>query len=245
VFVNCTKTNFINFNLLRNKEENFKGHIMMDESELTEVKSIKYLGIIIDQNLTWEPHINNLCNNISSSLFCLGYLCQFRHKPLLLLYYHAIIESKIRYGIVTWGSATQSLMKRIFIIQKRAIRLIQGIKKRKSCRQAFKFLQILPLYSLYIYEVIIFTKFNTNEKSKQLTNNYNIRGINNLKQESHRLLINTNLAQNIGASFFNKLPYYIKNIEDKNKFKRELKTFLIEGSFYSINEFNEFYFNQP
>jgi hypothetical protein len=40
------------------------------------------------------------------------------------------------------------------------------------------------------------------------------------------------------------LPYEIKNIDDKNKFKKELKIFLIENSFYSVDEFNEFYYIQ-
>jgi hypothetical protein len=244
LFVNCKKTNFMNFNIFRSNDEQFTGQIVMDNVELSETKTVKYLGILIDANLKWHSHINSICNSLTSCIFCLSYYVKFKYKPLLKVYYHAIIESKIRYGIIIWGSASQRLMKRIFVIQKKAIRLIQGIRKRTSCRQAFKNLKILPLYSLYIFEIIIFAKFHVNYKDSGAVKQYNTRGAKNLRQENHRLSINYKLPQHIGASFFNKLPYKIKKIEDKNKFKKELKSFLIDNSFYSVDEFNEFYYNQ-
>jgi hypothetical protein len=48
----------------------------------------------------------------------------------------------------SWGNSTESA--KIFKMQKRAIRIISGMKKRHSCRDLFKKLKILP-FSLTIH----------------------------------------------------------------------------------------------
>jgi hypothetical protein len=57
------------------------------------------------------------------------------------------------YGIIFWGNSTDS--KRMFKMQKRAIRIIAGSKNRDSCRDLFKNLKILPFYSQYIFSLLI------------------------------------------------------------------------------------------
>jgi len=50
--------------------------------------------------------------------------------------------SHISYGIVFWGSST--LMRNVFIIQKRGIRIMLRLRLRSSCREVFKkYLQFL------------------------------------------------------------------------------------------------------
>ena len=38
--------------------------IFMKQNELEQVNQIKYLGIIIDNKLTWKPHNQNLCTKL-------------------------------------------------------------------------------------------------------------------------------------------------------------------------------------
>lgn len=57
LFVNASKTEMILFTK-RKKIEGFKNpHIFGNELHLT--KQVKYLGIIIDDRLTWKPHVDN------------------------------------------------------------------------------------------------------------------------------------------------------------------------------------------
>jgi hypothetical protein len=75
------------------------------------------------------------------------------HSSLLTIYY-SLFHSVLSYGIVFWGQSANT--QKLFIIQKRAIRIIMGIKKRISCRGIFKKLEILPLKSQYIYSLLQF-----------------------------------------------------------------------------------------
>jgi hypothetical protein len=70
--------------------------------------------------------------------------------------YYAYFQSRLKYGIIFWGSVKDSL--KIFIIQKKVMRLIAGVNKRVSCKGIFSEYEILTLPSLYIMEVLCFTK---------------------------------------------------------------------------------------
>jgi hypothetical protein len=69
-------------------------------------------------------------------------------------FFHSVMS----YSLIFWGNPTNS--KRIFKLQKQAIRIIMGAKNRDSCRGFFKQLKILPLCAQYIYSVVTFVVNN-------------------------------------------------------------------------------------
>jgi len=69
-------------------------------------------------------------------------------------YFHSIVT----YGIIFWGNSVHS--QYVFKIQKRMIRLVANLGVRDSCRCVFKELTILPLYSQYLYSLILFVAKN-------------------------------------------------------------------------------------
>jgi hypothetical protein len=74
------------------------------------------------------------------------------------LIYFPHFHSVLSYGIIFWGNSVHS--KYIFIIQKRTIRVITESEIRDSCWELCKKLQILPLYSQYIYSLFMFVVKN-------------------------------------------------------------------------------------
>ena len=67
----------------------------------------------------------------------------------LRMVYFAYIHSIMSYGIIFWRN--QPYSDKIFKIQKRVIRIITNSRMRDSCRELFKKLEVLPLYSQYQY----------------------------------------------------------------------------------------------
>jgi len=80
-------------------------------------------------------------------------------QETLRMVYFAYIHSIMSYGIIFWGN--QPYSDKIFKIQKRVIRIIKNSRMRDSCREPFKKLEILPLYSQYIFSLSIFLLKNT------------------------------------------------------------------------------------
>jgi len=85
--------------------------------------------------------------------------------------YFAYVHSIMSYGIIFWGN--QPYSEKIFKIQKGVIRIITNSRARDSCMELFKKLEILPLYSQYV-----FSSINICDKNKHLfSTNYQIHSV--------------------------------------------------------------------
>lgn len=141
---NFTKSNFIHFQLGR-RNINSKPIVMIDEHILEEVTHTKFLGIYIDNNLSWDSHINYISSKISSSIFLLRYLVLHCKPDVLRMAYFGLINSYMNYGLMVWGSCSEYKLIRIFILQKISIRIMAKLVFSDSCRGVFKKLEILNL----------------------------------------------------------------------------------------------------
>jgi hypothetical protein len=86
-------------------------------------------------------------------------------SDVLLSVYHGIMYPFLSYGVMVWGYSSNKYTKRVFTLQKKVVRCITGVKPTDSCRESFN-PRILTLFSLYIYETILFV----NEKGNCMTN---------------------------------------------------------------------------
>ena len=92
----------------------------------------KYLGLTIDQHLTWDDHVTELCKKLRPKV---GLLSRVRHLlpyPQVMMVYMTTIQSVIDYGLSIWGSC--SLTNRLMVqrLQNRCARLISNNFDRES-----------------------------------------------------------------------------------------------------------------
>lgn len=233
--VNPDKTSCLQFSKNNSFETN--PFILMDGYELPFRSEIKYLGLVFDNGIKWTAHVNALCSKISTQLFLLRRFSAYRCTFLTKLIYTSLIESRLRYGIILWGSTSRTNFQRVFRLQKRAIRIMAGLNKRVSCRDYFKSFNILTLPMIYIYEMLLFYKFKSTEIAGINIHNYNTRQRGQHRQTSHRLEVASWLPQNMGPKLFNNLPDFIKNELSHKKFKFLLHKYLMERACYSISEY--------
>ena len=60
------------------------------------------------------------------------------------------------YGIILWDGEIEIV--KVLKIQKRILLSIKGLNTRESCTQIFKELKILTMTTLYIFEVLCYSK---------------------------------------------------------------------------------------
>ena len=88
--LNVAKTHFILFKSSRKKLRS-ELTLKIKDQIISQVEYTKFLGVIIDSNLSWKQHINSVANKISKLT---GILCKARHfvtRPLLKSIYYALI----------------------------------------------------------------------------------------------------------------------------------------------------------
>ena len=96
--------------------------------EIKQVKETKFLGVILDEKLSWIPHIAYLANKLKT---CIGIINRIRdcipssmHKSI----YHTLFESYLSYGITVWGGVSKSKLSPLITLQKKCIRILFGDK---------------------------------------------------------------------------------------------------------------------
>ena len=107
-------------------------------------RAYKLLGVYLDENLTFDYHVNFLSSKLTRSLFCIKRAKQFINSKSLKLLYFALIHSNLLYCIGTISAMSNANTKKNFKIQKKAIRSIMNAKYNDPIMPLFSSLEILP-----------------------------------------------------------------------------------------------------
>ena len=233
LFLNFSKTHIIEFH--SQTTQNVPFHFEINNETINSVLTTKFLGVHLDYDLRWDSHLNILIKQLNSSTYALRRLSALSSQEALLMAYHGLFESKIQYGIIFWGYSNQDTINRLFRTQKRALRIVWGLKHDDSCRELFRSSGILTLVSLLVYHTIIFVFKNKSDFST-LDHNYSTRQKQNLVPNKFRLTLFRNSLFYYGPKFFNCLPNHIKSLTSIASLKRQLRDFLSERAFYSLQE---------
>ena len=103
--LNYSKISFMIIN--KHPSTTFTGNfqISINSHTLKRESVVKYLGILIDQNLNWSAHTKQLSFQLSRYAGLLYRTRKFLGKETLSLIYYTLIYSRVQYGITIWGSA--------------------------------------------------------------------------------------------------------------------------------------------
>ena len=141
--LNWEKTHFMHFTTKNNSFSNFD--IMYKDKKLTTVNSIKFLGLTLDNSLSWKKHIEATVPKLSAATFAMRVVQPLLSLDSLKLIYYSYFHSILTHRIIFWGN--NPLSNVIFRMKKKIVRIMVGIRNRDSCREYFKRLKILPLQS--------------------------------------------------------------------------------------------------
>lgn len=235
LLVNVTKSKCITF-LPKNISPNLSCLIKLEKRSIEQVNCVKFLGVILDEKLTWEPHINMICQKLSKVCFLIRNIKNTVSFEVLKLIYFGLVESTLSYGLIFWGASAH--LQRAFISQKKIIKCIVGVSLQTSCKPLFIQMKILTLPCLYIFYLV--TNVKKNHCLYTLNSDihsHNTRNKNKIHQPFSRLSLGQNSFDYKGIICYNKIVTKIGNMENPNSFKNNVKTYLLSNPFYSLDEF--------
>lgn len=235
MFLNINKTIFLQFH--NAQKRNLPDlQLKLNNIGLIQAHQTKFLGLFIDDKISWEYHCENLITKLNSTCYLIRNLKKVLTRTQLMCVYHSLIESKIRYGICFWGPSTHT--QNVLIAQKRIIRTMVGLPQYESCRNVFKSLKISTVFSIYVFEVAVYIyKHKHNYSVNENIHTFNTRNKEHFHTPLTRLGINQKSIDCLGLKIYNKLPRIIKQSKSVKEFKKSLKKHLQLHIIYSINEF--------
>lgn len=234
LMINIDKTVFMKF---RNRlHQTFPTTLNIMGNQIEFSRFLRFLGSGIDCDLTWEQHIEQLAGKLNSAYYAITALKSKLDRGGLMGVYYGIFHSRLTFSIAVWGLSPHA--QRLFVLQKRAIRLIFGLKSRQSCRETFRAYKILTMPCIYICRVL--THIHSHRAAlvtHASVHDYNTRNNANfcLQQHSHTYYERSPIYS--GIQLYNLLPNNLKDIHMLFKFKNKIRKFLTEHAFYSVAEF--------
>ena len=207
--------------------------------KVPESDNVKYLGMLIDKNLSWEAHISQICRKISKTIGMLGRVKNFLNIRSKTLLYDSLVKSHLLYGIELWGKAAKKHLNKLFIMQKKAIRYILKLSRNSHTKSGFKSLSCLNIYQLYTQSLCnlmffvnkgiapkaILCKF---KKIKEIHTRITRSAISDDYFMDHHGSKSTSCPSVTGVLAWNLLPPALRNIRNKAKFKKLLKKHILE-----------------
>ena len=106
-------------------------YILCFQQTISQVDSVKYLGVFIDSKLTWTSHLENLVKNVASGASVLVKLQPFAGVRLLRIVYFSLVYSHLIYGIFNWATANWSSIADLVKLNNRAIRSLLKVNRRE------------------------------------------------------------------------------------------------------------------
>ena len=156
--LNANKTKYVLFHKSRSKK-NIPADLPMLKISETEIKrehSLKFLGVMVDENLTWKDHIDLLENKISKNVGVLYKASKLLNTKCLKNIYFALIHSYINYANITWASSCKTGLKNILLKQKQAMRIIFHKDRLTHTRPLMKKMKALNVYQINLYKITSF-----------------------------------------------------------------------------------------
>ena len=117
--LNVDKTKLLIFKSKYNKNQYQDMIIKLLGKRLEPSTSVKYLGIHIDHNLSWDCHIKEMNAKLSRTNGILSNLRHYVPKKTMLSVYYALFYSHTTYGSLVWSLTTQKNLDSIFMLQKK------------------------------------------------------------------------------------------------------------------------------
>ena len=153
LIINLSKTNCM---LFTNKREERILNIKAHNTVLEQKSECKFLGIIIDDEISWKAHINYISNKVSKTIALLRYLRYTFPKQVLKTLYMTLIYPYFNYCNIIWGAADPTAIEPLNLLQKKVIRIISRAKYLDNTEPLFISMSLLTLTELYKLNCILF-----------------------------------------------------------------------------------------
>ena len=101
------------------------------QNNINREKSVKYLGVTLDEHLTWNEHVQNVCNSLKRCFSTFYGVRDYINIDQIKTIYYSLIYSKIKYALAVYGMTSKENILQIQRIQNKLLKVL--MKKIHVC----------------------------------------------------------------------------------------------------------------
>ena len=206
------------------------------------VSSARFLGVIINENLSWKNHIDMIKHKMRAGVGAVMRIRSFLSPKAMLSLYHSLLLIHVRYCITNWCFGNESKVQEIQRICNKFIRLVFNLKRHDSVKMIMKQNGQLNIKQMYQIELAIFM-YKTVKKShpNALQNLFQTKP-SRISTRSNSLFISpayglTVCQQSIkfsGPKIWSNSPSAIKNCKNLKSFSNKVKEHVLNTTDYEF-----------
>ena len=142
--LNLSKTNFMPFTNCRRE---FFFNISINNCEIDMVYKTEFLGVI-DSKLNWKDHVAMVKSKLSKSIAIMHKAKQLLDRRSGMILYFSLFLPYLSYCCEVWGNTYSSNIKNVYVLQKKAVRIVCNVDYQHPANVLFIELHVLKLHDL-------------------------------------------------------------------------------------------------
>ena len=237
--LNASKSTFIIFKSRYSKISNLPNKLEFAKSEISRSDSVKYLGLTLDEHLTFNQHVQSVCNSIKRYFKIFYNIRRYLHIKQAEVLYYSMIYSRIKYGIAVYGHTSKSNLNRIQTLQNQLMKVLTSREYRFPTNALHTEHKILKVADIFLQEKLSFVHNFMNNKLPSMFDNYYIKfsQIHNITTRNSNFnfivpIFKTRFGSYAlkidGATVWNELDNSIKQITNVKTFRSKVKEKLLQ-----------------
>ena len=228
--LSIAKSSFVLFHGKGKDKQNNLTNLKVENESIPRSKHVKYIGLILDEQLNWSQHIKELCASLTRYFSIFYNIRKHINKSLARTIYYTCIHSRIKYGIEIYGTANKTHIKKLQVMQNKLMKLLLNKEPTYSTDKLHKELRILKVSDIhrkftlqFIYKCLsgdIITNFVNYFTRRENMHIHDTSYRHKIQKPKIKTEMGRSTTQFTAAKLWNLLPEDIKRCSRDYRFKQ-------------------------
>lgn len=242
--MNCSKTEFIKFGHKKQLTKCPANSINVCGDEIQKTRVVRYLGAWLDETMSFEEHVKIKCKSAMLNLFRIKSIANVLSRDTLIVLTLMLVISHLDYANCLLIGIPKYLLARLQNIQNMAAKLVCNKRKFDSATACLKELHWLPISFRVEFKCLcVVYKSLKGQAPMYLQKLFKLKDKSNYGLRSNSKILELDVPRTkrktfadrsisvAGAKMWNALPNCIKESENLEIFKKNVKTYLFRQAF--------------
>ena len=146
--------------------------IKVNGKTIQRTESCKYLGVILDDKLSFDQHITQLSKDLVKIISAFKIVRDWVPRREKMKLYYAYFHSKLQYGLEIYGSSANKCIRKLEVLQHKAIKALFNLDYLTPSKKLYSEFKVLSVSDLYSFKIAKFVHNQLNDDRNNVFSDY-------------------------------------------------------------------------